>query len=209
VSPDDLSPEGLKFSWTKEIDLGHARVRAARMSYVGGPGFELYVPIEMARHVYLALHEAGRELGLKDAGYYALDALRIEQGRRAWAAELGPDETPWEAGLAFSVKLDKPAHFIGKEALLAAQGQPLRKKLVTLVFDDAQAFGWGGEPIVLNGETVGEISSIGWSPLAGACVALGYVRGAGANQPHAGTPAHIELWGQRVAVTLHDRWPQP
>ncbi len=207
VSPDDLSPEGLKFSWTKEIDLGHARVRAARMSYVGGPGFELYVPIEMARHVYLALHEAGRELGLKDAGYYALDALRIEQGRRAWGAELGPDETPWEAGLAFSVKLDKPAPFIGKEALLAAQGQPLRKKLVTLVFDDAQAFGWGGEPIVLNGETVGEISSIGWSPLAGACVALGYVRGAGAHQPHAGTTAHVQLWGQPVTVRLFDQWP--
>ncbi|MBP6404225.1 MAG: FAD-dependent oxidoreductase [Ramlibacter sp.] len=209
VSPDDLSPEALRFSWTKEIDLGHARVRAARMSYVGGPGFELYVPIEMARHVYLALHEAGRDLGLKDAGYYALDALRIEQGRRAWGAELGPDESPWEAGLAFSVKPDKPTPFMGREALLAAQGQPLRKKLVTLVFGDPQAFGWGGEPIVLEGETVGEISSVGWSPLAGACVALGYVRGAGANQPHAGTRAHIELWGQRVPVTLHDRWPTP
>ena len=59
VSPDDLSPQGLKFSHTREIDLGLARVRAARMSYVGGPGYELYVPIEMARHVYLALHEAG------------------------------------------------------------------------------------------------------------------------------------------------------
>lgn len=207
VSPDDLSPEGLKFSWTKDIDLGHARVRAARMSYVGGPGFELYVPVEMARHVYLTLHEAGKALGLKDAGYYALDALRIEQGRRAWGAELGPDETPWEAGLAFSVKLDKPAHFIGKEALLAAQGQPLRKKLVTLVMDDPAAYAWGGEPIVLNGDTVGEISSAGWSPLAAVCVALGYVRGANANQPHAGTPAHISLWGQPVAVKLFDRWP--
>ena len=207
VSPDDLSPEGLKFSWTKEIDLGHARVRAARMSYVGGPGFELYVPVEMARHVYLALQEAGRDLGLKDAGYYALDALRIEQGRRAWGAELGPDETPWEAGLAFSVKLDKPTRFIGQEALRAAQGKPLRKKLVTLVFTDAQAFAWGGEPIVLDGATVGEISSVGWSPLAGACVALGYVRGAGANMAHDGTPAHIELWGERVPVRLHDQWP--
>jgi len=207
VSPDDLSPEGLKFSWTREIDLGHARVRAARMSYVGGPGFELYVPVEMARHVYLALHDAGKDLGLKDAGYYALDALRIEQGRRAWGAELGPDETPWEAGLAFSVKLDKPARFIGKEALLASRGKPLRKKLVTLVFGDARAYAWGGEPIVLNGETVGEISSVGWSPLAGACVALGYVRGAGANQPHAGTAAHIGLWGTQVAVALHDQWP--
>jgi glycine cleavage system aminomethyltransferase T len=209
VSPDDLSSEALKFSWTKEIDVGFARVRAARMSYVGGPGFELYTPIEMARHVYLALMEAGKPLGLRDAGYYALDALRIEQGRRAWGAELGPDETPWEAGLAFSVKLDKPADFIGKTALLHTQGQPLRKKLVTLVFGTAEAFAWGGEAIVLGGQSVGEISSVGWSPLAGACVALGYVRGDSANQAHAGTPAQIELWGERVAVKLHDRWPLP
>ena len=86
------------------------------MSYVGGPGFELYVPAEMTRHVYLALMDAGADLGIRDAGYYALDALRIEQGRRAWGAELGPDETPWEAGLSYAVKLDKQTEFIGKAA---------------------------------------------------------------------------------------------
>jgi glycine cleavage system aminomethyltransferase T/glycine/D-amino acid oxidase-like deaminating enzyme len=208
VSPDDLSPEALKFSWTKEIDLGFARVRAARMSYVGGPGFELYVPVEMTRHVYLVLAEAGRDLGLRDAGYYALDALRIEQGRRAWGAELGPDETPWEAGLAFSVKLGKPAPFIGRETLRASEGKPLRKKLVTLVLPPA-AYAWGGETILLEGEPAGEISSAGHSPLAGACVALGYVRGAGANQPHGGTRAQIVLWGDKVDVLLYDRWPAP
>jgi glycine cleavage system aminomethyltransferase T/glycine/D-amino acid oxidase-like deaminating enzyme len=208
VSPDDLSPEALKFSWTKEIDVGFARVRAARMSYVGGPGFELYVPVEMARHVYLALSDAGRDLGLRDAGYYALDALRIEQGRRAWGAELGPDETPWEAGLAFSVKLDKPQAFIGQQALRASQGKPLRKKLVTLVID-ANVYAWGGETIVVDGEAAGEIASAGYSPLAGACVALGYVRGAGANGLHDGTPAQIELWGDKVDVRLYDRWPKP
>ncbi|MBL8310979.1 MAG: FAD-dependent oxidoreductase [Burkholderiales bacterium] len=207
VSPDDMTPASLKFSWTREIDVGFARVRAARMSYVGGPGYELYVPVEMARHVYLALHEAGADLGLRDAGYYALDALRIEQGRRAWGAELGPDESPWEAGLAYAVKLDRDAEFIGKAASVASQGKPLRKKLVTLVFDSSAAYAWGGESIVLNGETVGEIASVGWSPLAGACVALGYVRGAGANVAHTGTPAAIELWGERVAVKLYDRWP--
>ncbi len=207
VSPDELSPDALKFSWTKEIDVGFARVRAARMSYVGGLGFELYVPVEMTRHVYLALHAAGADLGLRDAGYFALDALRIEQGRRAWGAELGPDETPWEAGLSFAVKLDKTSDFIGKSALLKSQNQPLRKKLVTLVLDSAEAYAWGGEAIVLNGETVGEISSIGWSPIAGACVGLGYVRGAGANTPHEGTPAHIELWGEAVPVKLYDHWP--
>ncbi len=209
LSPDDLSPEALKFSWTKEIDLGFARVRAARMSYVGGPGFELYVPVEMARHVYLALMEAGQDLGLRDAGYYALDALRIEQGRRAWGAELGPDETPWEAGLAFSVKLDKTAAFIGQAALRASRGHALRKKLVSLVVRAPAAYAWGGETILLDHEPVGEISSVGHSPLAGACVGLGYVRGPAANRPHDGTPAQIELWGDRVDVLLYDRWPPP
>jgi len=203
VSPDDLSPASLKFSSTREIDLGLARVRAARMSYVGGPGFELYVPVEMARHVYLALREAGADLDLADAGYYAIDALRIEAGRRAWGAELGPDETPWEAGLGFAVKLDKP--FVGRDALIAARRRPLRKKLLCFVFDDPSVYAWGGEPIHLDGEAVGELSSVGWSLAAGACAGLGYVRGDAAQRAHAGTPVTIDLWGETVAATAWDR----
>jgi glycine cleavage system aminomethyltransferase T len=121
LSPDDLSPAALPWGHSREIDLGLARVRAARMAYVGGPGFELYVPVEMARHVDIALQEAGADLGLRDAGYWALDALRIEAGRRAWGAELGPDETPFEAGLAAFVAFDKGCAFIGRDALLAAR----------------------------------------------------------------------------------------
>ena len=207
VSPDGLSPEALKFSHTVEIDVGFARVRAARMSYVGGPGFELYVPVEMARHVYLALHEAGADLGLKDAGYYALDALRIEAGRRAWGAELGPDETPFEAGLTHAVKLDKPADFIGKAALLKAQGQPLRKKLVTVVLSSPQHYAWGGEALLIAGAPVGELSSVGWSPKAGACMGLAYVRGDAAKRTHAGTAVEVDLWGEPVAASAWDTWP--
>ena len=206
VSPDNVSPAALKFSHSAEIDLGHARVRAARMSYVGGPGYELYVPVEMTRHVYLALQEAGADLGLRDAGYYALDALRIEAGRRAWGAELGPDETPLEAGLMFAVKLDKPQAFIGQEALRRAQGEPLRKKLLSFVFDDPAVYAWGGESIVIDGQPVGELSSVGHSPAAGACVGLGYVRGPAAQVVHSGTPVQIDLWGQPVAATAWDRW---
>src|SRR5258705_12298073 len=146
VSPDDLSKATLPFAPTREIDVGHARVRAARMSYVGGPGVELYVPIEMARHVYLALHAAGTDLNLKDAGYYAIDALRIEAGRRAWGAELSPDDTPWDAGLGYAVRLEKPSRFIGREALEKNAAAAARKRLVIFTFDDAQAFPWGGEP---------------------------------------------------------------
>ena len=218
VSPDDLSPAGLKFAHTKEIDLGLARVRAARMSYVGGPGYELYVPCEMARHVYLALHEAGADLGLadqagrpgglRDAGYYALDALRIEAGRRAWGAELGPDETPWMAALGFAVKLDKGTDFIGRDALLAAQGQPLAKKLLAFVLEAPHlardTWLWGGEPIALDGEPVGELSSAGYSIAAGRCIGLGYARGTAASRAHTGTPCAIEVWGEPVPATAWD-----
>jgi glycine cleavage system aminomethyltransferase T/glycine/D-amino acid oxidase-like deaminating enzyme len=206
---DALGPERLGFAATREIDLGYARVRAARMSYVGGPGYELYVPVEMARHVYLALHEASEGLGLADAGYYALDALRIEAGRRAWGAELGPDETPLEAGSMFAVKLAKRADFIGKTALLRLQAEPLRKKLVTIVVESVDAYAWGGEAIALDGAAVGEIASAGWSAQAGRCVGLGYLRDAAATRIHAGTAITIDLWGEPVPASAWDRWTAP
>jgi len=206
VSPEDLSPASLKFSCTREIDLGFARVRAARMSYVGGPGYELYVPVEMTRHVYLALMAAGVPFAIRDAGYYALDALRIEAGRRAWGAELGPDETPYEAGLTVGMKIDKACAFKGQDALTAMQAQVLRKKLITIVLDSPAAYVWGGEGIVVDGEIVGELTSAGWSPKAGACVALGYARGDAAGRVFNGDAIQVELWGGRIAAKAWDRW---
>jgi 4-methylaminobutanoate oxidase (formaldehyde-forming) len=175
VSPADLSPHALPFSTTAEIDVGYARVRAARMSYIGGPGFELYVPTDQAATAYDALFEAGVDLGLRDAGYYALDALRIEAGRRAWGAELGPDETPWEAGLGFAVRMDKGCDFIGRDALLALAAKPSGKRLLHLAFDDPAAFPWGGEPILIDGRAAGELTSAGYSAKLGRAVGLGYV----------------------------------
>ncbi|MEP6740441.1 MAG: FAD-dependent oxidoreductase, partial [Caldimonas sp.] len=202
-----LGAEQLRFAHTLEIDVGFARIRAARMSYVGGPGFELYVPIEMARHVWLALHEAGEGLGLIDAGYYALDALRIEAGRRAWGADIGPDDTPFEAGQMFAVKLDKASDFIGKTALLGLRDQPLHRKLVTVVFDAPEDYAWGGEVLTVDGKPVGELTSVGWSPKAGRCVGLGYLRGNAAAVAHAGTAIEVELWGEPVRAAAWDRWP--
>jgi 4-methylaminobutanoate oxidase (formaldehyde-forming) len=162
----------------------------------------------MARHVCLTLHEAGADLGLTDAGYYALDALRIEAGRRAWGAELGPDETPWMADLGFAVKLDKGTNFIGRDALLGAQGQPLAKKLLAFVLDAPHAHTptwlWGGEPIALDGTPVGELSSAGFSIAAGRCIGLGYVRGEAAARKHAGSATTLEVWGEPVPARAWD-----
>jgi 4-methylaminobutanoate oxidase (formaldehyde-forming) len=171
VSPDDIA--GFAPGEMREIDLGLARVRAARMSYIGGPGVELYIPSECAAHVYDTL----AELGAVDAGHYAIDALRIEAGRRAFGAELGPDETPLEAGLLYTVKFDK-GDFIGREALLKQRESGAKKRLAILVLDDSDAFPWGGEPVLRDGAPVGEVTSAGYSRRLGRVVVMAYVRGA-------------------------------
>ena len=108
------------------------------------------------------------------------------------------------------MKIDKPAAFIGREALLGAQTQALTKKLLNFVLDDPAAYIWGGESILIDGEPVGELSSAGWSLAAGACVGLGFVRGEAASKLHHGTPVMIDLWGEAMPATAWDEavWPR-
>jgi 4-methylaminobutanoate oxidase (formaldehyde-forming) len=143
-------------------------VRAMPASYVGGPGYELYVPVGEAPGIYDHFRD------VKNCGYYALDALRIEAGRRAFGAELSPDFTPWEAGLGFAVKLDK-GDFIGREALSRASRDALAKRVLSFTFPESELFAWGGEPILRDGKPVGELSSVGYSAALSSMVGLGCV----------------------------------
>ena len=208
LSPHDLSRAGLPFGMTAEIDVGHARARAARMSYVGGPGYEFVVTTDQCVTLYDTLREAGTAFGLRDAGYYTIDALRIEAGRRAFGPELSPDETPWQAGLDYAVKIDKPTAFVGRDALLQQRASGLHKRLVTFTFDDATAFPWGGEPILMDGRMVGEVTSAGFSRKFGCAVAMGYARSAPDGPPltdDALLAAHyaVNIAGTVFAVTPH------
>ena len=183
LSKDDFSKAAFPFSFTRMVDVGYARVRAARMSYVGGPGFEFYVTADQCATLYDAICEAGQGFGLRDAGYYTIDALRIETGRRAWGAELSPDETPLEAGLAYAVALAKPVAFIGRNALLQQRERGIAKRLVQFTLDDAAAYPWGGEPILMDGRSIGEITSGGFSRALGRAVAFGYAKSPNADMP--------------------------
>ncbi|RQO42087.1 FAD-dependent oxidoreductase [Variovorax sp. KBW07] len=211
VTPQDLRKEAFPQSAVTEIDVGHARALAAKVSYVGGPGWELYIPTEMAVHVYDTLFEAGADLGLRDGGYYTIDALRVEAGRRAFGLELGPDENPFEAGLEFAVQLDKPVAFIGQAALAKVAPERLSKRLVMFLLDDAQAFAWGGEPILRNGKAVGELTSTAYSAVLGRMVAMGYVRSAEplTRDEAMQGPYEIDIAGQRFAATAQSRPPYP
>ena len=205
ISPDDLGKSAMPFSTTRMIDVGYARVRAARMSYVGGPGYELYVSSDQCVTLYEALWSVGAELGLKDAGYYTIDALRIESGRRAWGAELSPDDTPWEAGLGYAVKMDKPADFLGRAALLRQRATGVRKRVVMFTFDRPDAFPWGGEPILMDGKNVGELTSTGYSRTYGRAVAMGYARADVALTDEVVLRANyqVDIAGEPFAVTPH------
>jgi sarcosine dehydrogenase len=198
----DLSNEAFPFATSREIWLGRALVRASRITYVGELGWELYVPVECAAGVYDTLHEAGGDLGLADAGYYAIESLRVEKAYRAWGRELTTDDTPLEAGLGFAVRFDKVAPFIGREALWEQRARPLGKRLVSFVLDDPQALPWGDEPVWCEGAIVGSTTSAAYGHTLGRAVAMGYVtRAAGVDAAYLATARfEIEIAGDRFAA---------
>jgi sarcosine dehydrogenase len=175
VSRADFGNAAFPFGAVREVDVGYATVLASRRTYVGELGFELFVPTEFAATVYDTLTEAGADLGLADAGYYAIEGLRLEKGYRAWGRELTPDYTPWEAGLGFAVRLDK-GDFLGRAALIAAKARPLKRRCVSLVASDPDApLAHGGELVLRDGRPVGEVTSAGFGAAVGRVAALAYV----------------------------------
>ncbi|NRP21221.1 4-methylaminobutanoate oxidase (formaldehyde-forming) [Ensifer adhaerens] len=202
----DLSNEGFPFATIREIDIGYATAYANRMTYVGELGWELIVPTEFAVGVYEALHDVGRDFGLTDCGYYALEALRLEKGYRAWSRELTPDITPYEAGLGFAVSLDKPDGFIGREALVAAKMKGTSsKRIVQFTVDDPLPMLWGGELILRDGQPIGEVRSAAYAHTLGRSVALALVDNpAGVDRAFLETGRfEVELAGDRFAATVH------
>ena len=175
LSSADLSNEAFPFATSREIDLGMSTVRATRITYVGELGWELTVPAEFAVGVFELLAEAGREFGLANAGYYAINALRLEKGYRAFGTELNPDYGPVEAGLLFATKLKTDIDFLGRDAVEAAKASGVKRRLVSFVLDDAHAMMWGGELLLRDGVGAGQVTSAAFGTTIGSCVGLAYV----------------------------------
>ena len=203
----DLGNEAFPFATMRDIGIGRAPVRALRITYVGELGWELYVPVEFAPSVYDDLVDAGRDLDLRDAGYYALESLRMEKGYRAWGRDLTPDCTPLEAGLAFAVRLDKP--FTGREALVRQREQGLTQRLVQFVLENPEPLLFGGELILRDGQSVGEVTSAAYGHTLGRAVALGWVRDAdGVDRAYIEAGAYeLDVGGERFAATAHLKPP--
>jgi glycine cleavage system aminomethyltransferase T/glycine/D-amino acid oxidase-like deaminating enzyme len=172
---DSFADEDFPANTWKNIDIGLSKVRAHRLSYVGELGWELYVPPDFSLSVYDCLKENGKEFNVIDAGYYAIDTLRIEKCFRAWGHDIGPDDTPLEAGLSFAVDFNKE-DFIGKQALVEQKKKGLKKRLVHFAVKDDSVNLFGNEPIYRNGALVGFVTSAAYGFKLGHQVALGYVK---------------------------------
>jgi len=173
VTDADLSDSAFPFWQSRLIALGQATVRAVRLTYVGELGWELHVPTNQALLVYDTLLEAGVDLGVTNAGHYAINSLRLEKGYRAWGADISPDDTPFEAGLAFAIDWTKP--FLGRDALESQKAAGVKRRLVIFVLEDPEPVLWGSEPIHRDGKPVGYTTSGSYGHTLGAAIAMGYV----------------------------------
>lgn len=159
----------------RRLQLGCTAVTAARLSYAGELGWELYVAANEAAALYDTLMSEGEDLEVRNGGTHALTSLRIEKGYRAWGHEVSPDDTPVEAGLVFATKLDSGLPFIGREALMAQRERRPRRRLIHFKLDDPDVFILGDEPIVHGGEIAGQATSADFGHSIGASVGMGYI----------------------------------
>jgi heterotetrameric sarcosine oxidase gamma subunit len=213
LTPADLSNEAFPFGTSQEIDLGYARVRASRVTYVGELGWELYIPTEFAAAVFDVILAAGEPHGLKLAGYHALNSLRMEKGYRHWGHDITPDDTPLEAGLGFCVAWDKPGGFIGWDALARQRDAGVGKRLVQFALVDSDKLMYHNEPVWRDGVIVGETSSGMHGHTLEQSLAMGYVANADGPTDAAfvGTGRYeIEVAGERIpALASLQPWYDP
>ena len=191
-----LTDDPLDFGYMRmrELAVGDVPVRALRVTFVGELGWELYCPTEYGAGLWRALWQAGREHGLLCGGYRAIDSLRLEKGYRVWAADITPDETPYEAGLGFCVKNE--GTFIGASALgIGSSDGPVepRRRLRCLLLEDPRSIALGNEPVRVNGMVVGRVTSGGYGYTVERSIAYAYL------------PTEVEV-GEAVEVDIFGQW---
>jgi glycine cleavage system aminomethyltransferase T len=198
ITSADLSNPAFPYFTGQTIDLGYARALALRLSYAGELGWELHVATDQALPVWDMLWEAGQEFGLVAAGMGAFDSLRLEKGYRGWGTDIHTEYTPYQAGLSWTVRLDK-TNFIGAEACRRLAARPADSRLCCLTFYDRDAVAFGNEPIMIGDQCVGHVTSANFGYSIGKFIAYGYLS---AEHAELGTRLEVEYGGHRFGATV-------
>ena len=197
LTTTDLSNESFPYMHARELAIGRVPCLGLRVTYVGELGWELYCRSEFGLALWDTIWDAGREHGLVAGGYKAIDSLRLEKGYRVWGADITPDDSPFEAGLGFAVKLDKD-DFVGRDALLSAP-EPDRR-LCCLTLDDPRAVALGSEPVRVGGELVGRVTSGGYGYTVERSIAYAYLPA----DHEVGTDVEVEIFGEWVSGVVEE-----
>jgi glycine cleavage system aminomethyltransferase T/glycine/D-amino acid oxidase-like deaminating enzyme len=201
LTPQSLATEDFPYMSVREITVGDVPVRALRVTYVGELGWELYCPTEYGLTLWRTLWEAGRPHGLVAGGYRAIDSLRLEKGYRVWGADITPDETPYEGGLGFCVKLEKPGGFIGRDALVEAERRGPRQRLACLTLADPRSVALGNEPVRISDQVVGRVTTGGYGYTVGRSIVYAYLP---PEHAQTGTELAVEIFGSWVEGAVVD-----
>lgn len=173
VTGETLDNAKCPFGHWIDLEIGFVTARAMRITYVGERGFELNMPSEMVAHAYETVRAAGADHGLALAGYHTLDSCRIEKAFRHWGHDIGPDDTPLEAGLGFAVKSE--AVYIGRDAIERQRQDGLTRHMRQFQLLDPDVFLFHDEAIWHDGELIGRITSGNYGHALGGSIGMGYV----------------------------------
>ena len=190
---------GLGYFQHRAIRIAGTAITAARISYVGEPGWELTLPSERAVPVHDVLMAAGAEFGLRYAGANALTAMRIEKRFLAMGHDIGPDDNPFAAGIGFAVKMKSDIDFIGRSALQEIRAKGVKRQMVSIVLEDERANPLGHEPLYHRGRIVGQVTSAAFGYRIGRPVALGYLDLAPFDGNLEGQALEVDIAGQAYA----------
>ena len=195
---DPLDEKAFPRFTARRIDVGAVPALAMRLSYAGEPGWEIYTEAGYGLKLWDLLWEAGQAAGIAALGAGAFDSLRLEKGYRLRGSDIHTEYDPFEAGLGWTVKLDK-GNFLGRDALLALRERGLERRLCCMTLDDPEAVVLGKEPILDGERVLGSVTSSNRGYTVGKQIACGYlpVRNAAP-----GTGVEIEYFGERLAATV-------
>ena len=205
VTSADVSNAAFPFGHARVLPIAGHEVRALRVTYVGELGWELHVPLGATGEVFDALMAAGKVHGIRPVGYRALESLRLEKGYRAWGSDITPNDTPFDAGLGWAVKLKSAAAFMGRDALVAQRETPLRKRLATFSTAREDIVLLGRETILRDGAFAGYLTSGGYGYTVQRPIGIGYVRNAaGVGEDYLKSGRYeLVVANERVAAELH------
>jgi len=204
LSSDDFSNAAFAYMTARETDVGWAPVIALRATYVGELGWELHMPTEYVRDAYDRIIEAGEEDGIRDVGYRAVETLRLEKQYVAWAVDVKSDDNPYEAGLGFAVRPDKPGLLAGPALRAVRANGPARRLCwftADLGCDPADPLMHGGEMVVHEPSgTSASVRSAGYGHTVGRSIFSAFLPAAVAGEAR----FEVEVMNRRYPATRHD-----